>query len=169
MTPILHPHDAYLERLHAGQRVGRLWRVSPESDWRKAADRPPAARWHTRGADVLYTSCCETLAVIEALAHLAHDPTPHHLLSFEFPEGSTLRIVDPASLPRDWKRRHAVTRAIGDAWLRAADSDLLWVPSVHAMYTGNVLFNPVCGMRPTMIDHGLYRFNVRLRKPKSGA
>jgi hypothetical protein len=109
------PCDTPIERIHYGQWIGRLWRISPVSDWRKAAHRPRAARWHTQGPDVLYTSTCETLAALEALAHLDENPKPHRLLSLDFPGGATLRVVDPGALPRDWKRDMAATRAIGDA------------------------------------------------------
>ena len=162
------PCDQPLERIHYGHWVGRLWRVSPQPDWRKAAHRPRAARWHTQGRDVLYTSTCETLAALEALAHRKENPGPHRLLSLDLPEGATLRIVDPDALPPDWKRDQAATRAIGDAWLRSGTSDLLWVPSVHALKTGNVLLNPArlgdasSGSGPVAIDHGLFRFSPRL-------
>lgn len=163
-----YPCDLAIERIHYGHWIGRLWRISPVSDWRKAAHRPRAARWHTQGPDVLYTSTCETLAALEALAHLDENPKPHRLLSLDFPQGAILRVVDPALLPTDWKRDMAATRAIGDAWLRSASSDLLWVPSVHAQRTGNVLVNPVGlqghGRLPVAIDHGLFRFSPRLRK-----
>lgn len=139
------------------------------SDWREAAASPSAARWHTGGVDVLYTSTSESLAALEALAHLPDNPKPHRLLSFDFPVGTTLRIVEPATLPRDWTRNKAVSRRIGDAWLRGASSDLLWVPSVHAMFSGNVLFNPALGKAPVATDHGLFRFNVRLRRSCSSA
>jgi RES domain-containing protein len=164
------PCDAPIEGIHYGQWIGRLWRISPVSDWRKAAHRPRAARWHTQGPDVLYTSTCETLAALEALAHLVENPKPHRLLSLDFPGGATLRIVDPAELPKDWKREMAATRAIGDAWLRSGASDLLWVPSVHARRTGNVLVNPAAlqdassGKIPVAVDHGLFRFSPRLRR-----
>ena len=162
-------HDAWIERIHSGEHAGRLWRISPVSDWREAATSPSAARWHTRGADVLYTSTSEALAALEALAHLAENPKPHRLLSFDFPAGTTLRIVEPATLPRDWTRNKSMSRRIGDAWLRGAASDLLWVPSVHAMHSGNVLFNPALGKVPTTTDHGVFRFNVRLRRLCSSA
>jgi RES domain-containing protein len=164
------PCDTPIERIHYGQWIGRLWRISPMSDWRKAAHRPRAARWHTQGPDVLYTSTCETLAALEALAHLDENRKPHRLLSLDFPGGATLRVVDPDALPRDWKRDMAATRAIGDAWLRSGASDLLWVPSVHARRTGNVLVNPAelqdasSGKPPVAIDHGLFRFSPRLRR-----
>lgn len=164
------PGDAPDERIHYGQWIGRLWRVSPTVDWREAAARPRAARWHTLGPDVLYASTCETMAAIEALAHLDENPKPHRLLSLDFPAGTTMRIVDPAALPADWKRDMAATRAIGDAWLRSGESDLLWVPSVHARWTGNVLVNTarlqegVCDRTPVAIDHGLFRFSPRLRR-----
>ena len=163
-----YPCDQPIERIHHGHWVGRLWRISPERDWRRAARRPRSARWHARGPDVLYTSTCETLAALEALAHRKANPGPHRLLSLDFPEGATLRIVDPEALPPDWKCDQAITPAIGDAWLRSGASDLLWVPSVHALRTGNVLLNPARlddasgGRALVAIDHGLFRFSPRL-------
>ncbi len=60
----------------------------------------------------------------------------------------------------------AVTRAIGDRWLREARSPLLRVSSVHCIESCNVLINPRhpgLGRVRLMRDES-FRFPVRLRR-----
>ena len=51
-----------------------------------SSHRPRAARWHTQGPDVLYTSTCETLAALEAAQHTVY-------ADFGIPMGSTEVVV----------------------------------------------------------------------------
>lgn len=93
------------------------------------------ARWNSPGHRLVYLAEHPALAVLEMRAHLdlPYDRLTHdHLL---------LRVALPAdveeveSLPPD-------PRAHGDAWLHAARSAVLRVPSIIVQEARNLLLNP---------------------------
>jgi RES domain-containing protein len=83
--------------------------------------------------------------VVAVLANLKGNPRlfPEscQMLRLEFPEGVSSETVAIESLAADWREDVRATRAVGDAWLEAGESALLWVPSAVAPESWNVLLN----------------------------
>lgn len=94
---------------------------------------------------VVYTGSSVALAVLEALAYRkAKKPLePRHLLELTLTEAQLTRL-GPGQLPEDWAAYpHAdSTQRLGDAWVAAAETVGLAVPSVLAPPEINVLLNP---------------------------
>jgi RES domain-containing protein len=105
-----------------------------------------SARWHTRGAPILYCAPNPATAVLEVLVHAGiGDPDVlghHRFVKIDVPDGVSREQVEEGQLPPDWSRRLRVTRARGDRWLRDGQTALLIVRSVLVPETYNVLINP---------------------------
>jgi RES domain-containing protein len=153
------------------ERQRHLWRISNHSDLQGKGGLRAAARWHTRGHEVVYCAEAPTGALLEALVHLEVDslealPKSYQLLRIVLRDDVPLEEVSPASLPSDWKRRTLLTRSIGDAWLAAGRTAVLRVPSAVSPHAFNVLLNPRLlrgtGIRVTARNR--FPFDARLLK-----
>lgn len=120
-----------------------LWRISNHEDLRGIGGLKVAGRWHHAGRPVVYLAEHPALALLETLVHLEirslEDlPETYKLLRVEAPD----RIAIAQAAPEEgWQASPAITRRIGDAWLAAAKTALLRVPSV--LVPGqNYLLNP---------------------------
>jgi RES domain-containing protein len=69
-------------------------------------------------------------------------PATLRYLEIDAPDSVRAEEVDIPNLEPHWKEDLAITRRIGDDWLRDAQSGLLRVPSVIVPETWNVLLNP---------------------------
>ncbi len=123
-----------------------LWRTSRFSDLTGEGARRVSGRWHSAGSRVVYMSETASGALLEHLAYLevglSSAPSSFPLMRIEAPDGPTLTTIDPAALPPFWRDQPALTRAIGDAWLRTGEHLFLAVPSVLCPATWNRLLNP---------------------------
>lgn len=90
---------------------------------------------------MLYTSASPELAALEAVAHWQPGAPAHWLCRVELPARASVRRV--GALPANWRRRKALTRAIGNRWFDAARSAALVVPSALCPEADNVLVNPL--------------------------
>lgn len=122
----------------------RLWRISNFADLDGVGGLLYPARWHNAGRPILYTAESPAGALLEILAHLDREDLPDNiqLIEIETSDSATVESLPPDALDANWRDDIAVTRAIGDAWLKAGTSLLLRVPSVLAPRTYNVLVNP---------------------------
>jgi RES domain-containing protein len=102
-------------------------------------------RWSSPGRRVVYVSESLALAVLEVLVHVQDAAI--------LPAYSTLRVtfddalvssVDRSSLPKHWRRSPPPpeAQAVGDAWIDAASSAILEVPSAVVEREHNYLINP---------------------------
>lgn len=102
-------------------------------------------RWNNPGTRVVYVSESLALAVLEVLVHLQDTSI--------LPAYSTIRVtfdaalvspINPSSLPKNWRQSPPPpeTQAIGDAWIDAAFSAILEVPSAAVESEHNYLMNP---------------------------
>lgn len=102
-------------------------------------------RWTSRGRRVVYTSASAALAILEVLVHLeAPALLPAYVL---IPVGiphDLIQRLDTTALPPDWREYPALARLqeIGDAWLDAAATPALQVPSAIVPAEFNFLLNP---------------------------
>jgi RES domain-containing protein len=130
----------------------RLWRLVPER-WADTAFTGEGARlyggrWNSEGTPLVYLSSSLSLAALEVLVHANVEDLPSRFAacSVEVPAAvaSAIETVDPAALSRDWRAVSAPPelRAHGDAWVRAATSALLAMPSVIIPEEQNFLLNP---------------------------
>lgn len=127
----------------------QAWRIVKEKHAADAFSGAGAARtggrWNSRGLRVVYTSATQSLAVLETLVHL--NPIvlfKYVVFRIDF-DARFVEQLNAAQLPRDWQAQPASpsTRLIGGAWLRAARSVLLAVPSVIVPGELNYLINPL--------------------------
>jgi RES domain-containing protein len=85
--------------------------------------------------------------MIEVLVNLEGDPELFpdslQLIKAEASENVSILVLNADVLPANWRNNLAVTRAIGDDWLRSGRSALLAVPSVPSPESLNYLFNPL--------------------------
>lgn len=143
----------------------RAWRVAKGEVWTPGEG---AGRWNHESDDMLYASTTAALATLEALAHLepADARRAHRIACFcvELRAGD-LACLDPAALPRNWKRNQSLTRDIGAHWLRHHPTAALLVPSALAPGELNVLIDPAHGSwkkwRAAVLSR-LFRFDPRL-------
>lgn len=123
----------------------RLWRLTKEQflpglDGEGA--RLAGGRWNSPGMPVVYCSSSLALAALEALVNIprlrrrAGELQPLVAVALEVDEAA---IADPG-FPRT--QDVAVSRQIGDAWLRSISSLALAVPSRVIPLERNVLLNP---------------------------
>ena len=93
---------------------------------------------------MVYTAGSQALAVLEMLVHLeASELLKHYrLIAVEFDQ-ALMMVLDPKTLPANWKRRPtpASVRAIGDEWVASARSAVLQVPSIVIPGENNYLIN----------------------------
>ena len=127
----------------------RLWRISEHADLTGEGGRIVAGRWHSRGRPIVYLAEHPALALLERFVHLEIDPgdlpQTYQLVEVEVPDETRIENVDVAQLEDTdaaWREDVAVTRDIGDAWLKATRTALLRVPSVILPKSTNVLLNP---------------------------
>lgn len=100
----------------------------------------------------------------------------HHdlqMIQMSVPDDASRLILDPADLPMRWNTYPAprILAAIGNAWLSANSSLLLFVPSVIDPLSQNVLINPSHPeLAKLKIEGGMaFDFDFRLFKPESKA
>jgi len=105
-----------------------------------------AARWHSH-LPVLYTSVQSSTCILEKLVHLESGEIHHDLqmIKITVPDSATHLVVDLQDLPKRWDGYPAPRSLakIGNAWLTAKSSLLLYVPCVVDLFSQNVLINPL--------------------------
>ena len=93
---------------------------------------------------MVYTAQSQALAVLEMLVHIdASDLLRHYRLISVSIDKAMVQVVDPASLPQNWRRRPAPAwlRSIGDRWVASDESAVLQIPSVVVPGERNFLVN----------------------------
>jgi RES domain-containing protein len=123
-----------------------LWRISNHATLDGAGGLRTSARWHTQGRRVVYCATSPAAALLEILVHYelqpADLPSTYKLVRILCPAKVPSTTVLPKDLPRNWRDRIDLTRAIGDEWLKKQRTPLLRVPSVLVPETTNLLINP---------------------------
>jgi RES domain-containing protein len=121
-----------------------LWRISAHTELTGLGGEKTDGRWHTavRGKRVVYLSEHPALALVEVLVNLNGDPRDfpdtYQLLKVTVEDGTSVQLFKTRGAPNLEDSRSA-----GDAWLHAADTALLGVPSVVCPESTNYLFNPL--------------------------
>ena len=123
-----------------------------------------SARWHTAGRAVVYAAQSLSLAALEILVHLkqTNDLQPFRLFVAEIPEQF---ILMPSSFPARWQTEYRISRAFGDAWLKASEQPVLRVPSLITPGEWNFLLNPLqrdFSLKWVIAGPSIYTFDHRL-------
>jgi RES domain-containing protein len=128
------------------------WRITKAADIRRAFSgegaRVYGGRWNSKGVAVVYAAATASLAMLEILVHIRNTrqtapPIPYMLFPASFDE-RLIEELSPSSLAPDWDLEPPSdsTKSIGDAWVSAAGSPVLAVPSVIVPEERNYVLNP---------------------------
>jgi RES domain-containing protein len=120
-----------------------LWRISRHLDLRGIGGLKAAGRWHYAGHPIVYLAETPASALLEVCVHTSANDVPPEftLLNIEGPDLDVPSIsID--TLPKDWRTRLEITRALGTSWLDKNETVVLRVPSAIVPQTMNCLFNP---------------------------
>jgi RES domain-containing protein len=108
-------------------------------------------RWNSRSIAVVYTAAHRSLAILEVLVHVkggagigrAAIGTPFYIYTVSF-DPALLEELPIAGLPAGWNSEPptAASQSLGDAWVLAASSPVLDVPSVVVPEEHNYVLNP---------------------------
>jgi RES domain-containing protein len=124
----------------------RLWRISNHASLSGDGGLYASGRWHSRGRRVVYLADHPASALVEIMVHLEIDaedlPTHYQLLGVEVPNDVNVTPLAENELPDGWRQQSALTRALGDEWLRAGATAVLRVPSAIVPEAANYLLNP---------------------------
>jgi RES domain-containing protein len=128
--------------------VPGAWRLTKTkylaTAWDGEGARRSGGRWNGVGTAVVYTSATLSLGLTETLVHIPSGVLPAFTaIPIEFDE-ALVTILEPEDVPTDWNINPppASTQAIGDAWVAAAGSAVLRVPSVVVPVEYNYVVKP---------------------------
>lgn len=102
-------------------------------------------RWNSIGTPIVYTAGTQSLAILEVVVHVESERQLEHYSLFEISFEQRLVLeLSLDSLPEDWQSDPAPesAKAIGDQWVKQADSLVLQVPSTIVNDTPNYIINP---------------------------
>lgn len=100
--------------------------------------------WNPKGREVVYTAQSQSLALLELMVQ--DDPlrARYVLISAHLPADLPETRIEAAQLPEGWRTlgERGVLQAMGHAWLQAARTAVLDVPSAVVPAERNFLLNP---------------------------
>ena len=102
-------------------------------------------RWNSPGVAIVYTAGSASLAILEMLVRLqSPDLMKRYVVFVVSFDGSLVKAVDPAKLPRTWRRSPApaTSQQVGDQWVATSGSAVLRLPSAIVPSEWNYLLNP---------------------------
>lgn len=101
------------------------------------------SRWNSPGRTVIYACTTYAGAMLEKLVHTGGTIPKHQVcVSFEYPDYLPTTRLDPDTVSGWNSADFAICRRAGDAWLTAAPTAILLVPSVVFDVERNALINP---------------------------
>jgi RES domain-containing protein len=131
--------------ISAWRVVERRYAEPPYDPFDGEGARLNGGRWNGVGVPVVYASASRSLAILERLVHTGSLSALRNCVAYHVAVPEELIIaVDPGLLPPDWNDPLAPLelRVIGDAWVRAARSPVLRVPSAVVTGEDNFVLNP---------------------------
>jgi RES domain-containing protein len=150
----------------------RLWRSSDHADLSGRGGLYFFGRWHSRGTRIVYLSDHPASSLLETLIHLEVDPedlpTTYQLLAVDIPDDVGFSSLDEDRLEPGWRGNTALTRGLGDRWLRDSGTALMRVPSAVVPATFNWLLNPAHAdsAKARIAETVRAPFDPRLFKPR---
>ena len=124
--------------------VYRISRSLYAEDLSGTGARMVGGRWNTKGIALLYTAESRALAAMELAVRVDFSRKPKDLVMITIGLPEEVGIVEPHSLPEDWHQypHRALTRQIGNAFVREGKALVLKVPSAVVKGDYNFLINP---------------------------
>ncbi len=107
--------------------------------------RRVGSRWTPIGYPAVYAASSVALAVLETLVHADLSVMPsHRVIQVDIPDTLAITTIEDPTLPLNWRETPpaAALQSIGKAWLDAAETAVLKVPSVIVPQEFNYLLNP---------------------------
>lgn len=131
-------------------------------------------RWNRVGVPAVYTAAHLSLAVLEILVHVPAEedlPTDLVAISADVPDDLEIERIRIEELPRDWRRTPAppVLADRGSAWLTAARTAVLAVPSAVIPAESNYILNPAHPDFRRIAIHRPERLDLDPRLARTGA
>lgn len=126
----------------------RIWRICSRRYRRFDGEgaRLYGGRWNHAGTSIIYTSGSLSLAALELFVHVDTDIAPAGLIAIpaDFPKNLTVKTLDVAKLPRNWRVYPApeALKEIATAWIIESSTAVLAVPSAVIPSERNYLLNP---------------------------
>ena len=122
----------------------------------------------------VYTAAHLSLAVLEILVHVAAEedlPTDLVAISVDVPDDLGVEHIRVDELPPDWRRTPApaVLADRGTAWLTAASTAVLAVPSAVIPAESNYILNPAHPDFRRIVVRRAERFDLDPRHARAGA
>ena len=125
------------------------WRIAKKKYANSAFDgegaRRKGGRWTPKGLPAVYTAQTESLAALEQFVQLGDEGQKIQFVCFkvEIPDGPTIKEIDIASLPDNWRDTPApdTLKAYGFEWLTQGQSAVLRVPSALISSECNFILN----------------------------
>ena len=131
------------------------YRISKEPNPAKAFSGQGAkdwgGRWNSKGVAVIYTAEHRSLSILEVLVHVKGGAgmgrpaisVPFYIYPISY-DAALLEELPISSLPAGWNSEPptAASQSFGDAWVSAARSPVLAVPSVIVPEERNYVLNP---------------------------
>ena len=124
---------------------------SPTKAFSGQGSKDWGGRWNGRGVAVVYTAAHRSLSILEVLVHVKGGAgtgsgaisTPFYIYTISF-DSALVEELRLASLPAEWNSEPpmAASQSLGDAWVLAASSPVLAVPSVIVPEERNYVLNP---------------------------
>lgn len=124
-------------------------------------------RWNSPGRAVICACTTYAGAMLEKLVRTGRQIPKHQVcVTFEYPDDLRVTTLDASSLPGWNHEDFTVSRRAGDAWLLAAQTAILLVPSVVFDIERNALINPahpemarirIASVEPIRWDDRLFR------------
>jgi RES domain-containing protein len=132
--------------------MSRFYRLATTPDRENAFSgegrRLQGGRWNSQGIAMVYAAGSLSLAILEQLAQVdVDDLPPLFYFSIDGPSNGaipTMAELTGGELPEGWDARPAgaVSKSLGDEWIRAGSGCLVRVPSVLVPHENNLLMNP---------------------------
>lgn len=148
--------------------VYRLSRGPYRNDLSGKGAEIAGGRWNSKGTAILYTSESIALCTVEIAVHmpLGIVPKDYYLVQIEVPEEASVKVLEEAELPEDWKSfPHAnSTQEIGDNFVMETEHLVLKVPSATVQGNYNYLINPrhASFREVKVLETNLFEFDKRL-------
>jgi RES domain-containing protein len=124
-------------------------------------------RWHTRtGRQIVYTGSSRALCQLEKRVHTGGQAVKDQaLMRLDLPANAVLLEASELGLAPNWASDIALTRSLGDEWLRRLASLGLWVPSFVEPLERNLLLNPLhphYAQIELTVERNPFEFDARL-------
>ena len=128
----------------------RVWRLCQVAQQTNAFSGEGAARyggrWNSLGMPAMYAAGSLSLAVLEVLVHVDTDLLSNDFVAFavDIPEELPSESIILDELPKNWRDEYPPEYCcqLGNQWLQAGTTAILWVPSAIVPNETIALLNP---------------------------